>query len=119
MPSNAPAPESYLPLSPAFFHILLTLVGGVRHGYGVKREVEERTGGVVRLGAGTLYESIQRLERRGLIEEVPAPENEAGAGSRWRFYGITALGTSVVRAELARLKGDVKAAQAKLPALSR
>ena len=102
----------FIPLTPATFHILLTLVDGVRHGYRIKREVEDRTGGTIRLGAGTLYEGIQRMEKKGLIEEVDAP-SEADAGSRWRFYGITVLGNAVLRAELARLESDVAAARAK------
>ncbi len=104
----------FIPLTPATFHILLTLVDGVRHGYRIKREVEDRTGGTIRLGAGTLYEGIQRMEKKGLIEEVDAPsEAEAEAGSRWRFYGITVLGNAVLKAELARLESDVAAARAK------
>lgn len=105
----------FIPLTPATFHILLTLVDGVRHGYRIKREVEDRTGGTIRLGAGTLYEGIQRMEKRGLIEEVDAP-SEAEAGSRWRFYGITDLGSAVLKAELARLESDVAAARAKFMA---
>jgi DNA-binding PadR family transcriptional regulator len=105
----------FIPLTPATFHILLTLVDGVRHGYRIKREVEDRTGGTIRLGAGTLYEGIQRMDKKGLIEEVDAPsEAEAEAGSRWRFYGITILGSAVLKAELARLESDVAAARAKL-----
>ena len=76
---NNPKLETLLPLTPATFHILLSLHEGVKHGYRIKREVEERTSGVIRLGAGTLYEAIQRLDRSGLIEQTKAPadlENE-------------------------------------------
>ena len=110
------SPESldrFLPLTPATFHILLSFVEGVHHGYGVKRVVEERTEGAVRLSAGTLYTAVQRLEEKGMIEEVEAPEAGEGAGSsRWRFYRATGLGRDVARAELDRLVADVKAARA-------
>ena len=106
-------PDSFLPLTPATFHILLTLLDGPHHGYGVKRIVEDRTGGAVTLSAGTLYTAVQRLERRSLIEEVEAPaEGESSGSSRWRFYTATALGRDVAKAELARLEADVRAAQA-------
>ena len=105
--------DAFLPLTPATFHILLTLLDGPLHGYGVKRIVEERTGGSVTLSAGTLYTAVQRLEHRKLIEEVEAPVEGDGAGSsRWRFYTATALGRDVAKAELARLEADVRAARA-------
>jgi len=80
------------PLTPVTYHILLSLYDGVKHGYGVKREVEDRTDGVVRLGAGTLYEAIQRLSRSGLIEETSAPNDIEVENARWRFYRLTTSG---------------------------
>ena len=59
-----------LPLRPKLFHILLALAPGPRHGYAIKKEVEEGSEGVVRMGAGSLYEGIQQLEKRELIREV-------------------------------------------------
>ena len=108
-------PESFLPLKPAHFHLLLTLTAGPVHGYGIRREVEERTNGRIVLAAGTLYETLKRLGGQGLIEEVDTPpEAEGQASSRWRFYEATAIGRQVVRAELARLESDVAAARARL-----
>jgi len=107
--------EDHLPLSAAHFHVLLSLTEGPMHGYGVKREVEERTDGRIRLAAGSLYEGIQRLQRKELISEAPAPEDPGAKGSsRWRFYGITPLGRQVLRAELARLEADIAIARAKV-----
>jgi DNA-binding PadR family transcriptional regulator len=106
------SPNSFLPLTPATFHILLTLAPGPMHGYAVKREVEERTGGVVRLGAGTLYAGIQRMERDGLIEETDAPDaGDVEPSARWRFYRLTPLGNDVLRAERARLERDLEYAR--------
>jgi PadR family transcriptional regulator PadR len=112
-------PRSFLPLTPVSFHVLLTLEAGSQHGYAIKREVEERTQGIIRLGAGTLYHGIGSLAKRELIAECDAPEPEAVGSSRWRFYKITPLGTRVLRSELARLESDVALAQASLSAAKR
>lgn len=107
--------RQFLPLTPVTFHVLVTLVAGSRHGYGIKREVEERTGGVVRLGAGTLYAGIQRMEREGLIAESEPPEESCEeAGSRWRFYSLTALGREVLDLELSRIEADLKCARSRI-----
>ncbi len=108
-----PSLDKLLPLTPATFHILLSLAEGVKHGYAVKREVETRTQGIVRLGAGTLYEAIQRLDRQGLIAEAEAPRDASEPNSRWRFYQTTKHGRQVLKAELDRLEADVKYARAR------
>jgi len=103
------------PITPATFHILLTLADeGAAHGYHVKRIVEERTNGAVRLGAGTLYAGLQRMTKDGLIEETEAPADalDVEPGSRWRFYAITPHGRDVLRAEVARMESDLAAARA-------
>lgn len=109
-------PARHLPLRPHWFHILLCLVEGPAHGYGMRREIEERTDGLLVLAAGTLYETLGRMERDGLIAETTAPD-EVDAGSRWRFYAMTPLGADVLRAEAARLEADAAAARRRLPAL--
>jgi len=108
--------QTFLPLTPATFHILATIAAGPMHGYAIKREVEDRTNGVVRLGAGTLYTGIQRMEREGLLEES-APPNDSGkeAGSRWRFYQITQLGREVLDLEVTRLENDLETVRARIP----
>ena len=110
MTKPRPKPESLLPLTPATFHILLSLHEGVKHGYRIKRDVEERTSGVIRLGAGTLYEAIQRLDRSGLIDRANAPADLETENARWRFYEITPFGRKTLTAELRRLESDVECA---------
>lgn len=105
---SKPRPDTLLLLTPATFHILLSLHEGVKHGYGIKRDVEERTGGGVRLGAGTLYEAIQRLDRSGLLAEAKTPASAQADSSRWRFYRLTACGRKALTAELRRLERDVR-----------
>ena len=102
-----------LPLTPAVLQILLSLADEERHGYGIMREVEDRTGGGVRMGPGTLYGSIKRMLVDGLIEESderPDPELD---DSRRRYYRITDFGRRVAGAEAARLESLVRSAREK------
>ena len=100
-----------IPLPPASFHILMAVAQEDRHGYGIIQDVERRTGGELRLSAGTLYRSIQRLLEQGLISETddrPAPEFD---DERRRYYRITAFGTAVARAEIRRMSQLVRMAR--------
>ena len=104
------------PLTPATFHILLSLAAEPAHGYRIKRMVEDRTEGAVRLGAGTLYAGLQRMAGDGLIEETDAPEDVAvEPGARWRFYAITRQGRAALETEIARLESDLEAARGIVP----
>ena len=93
--------HALLPLPPATFHILLALSTGDRHGYGIMQDVEARTRGELRLSAGTLYRTIQRLLEQGLIEE--RPQRSPIVDARRRTYRITPFGTAAVRADAERL----------------
>jgi DNA-binding PadR family transcriptional regulator len=107
-----PTPDSQLPLQPAAFHILIALADEDRHGYAIIQEVTQRTSGEVKLSAGTLYRSIQRLLEQGLISEVrqrPAPELD---DERRRYYHLTPFGAAVARAEARRLARLVEMARA-------
>ena len=97
-------PELRHPLSLPVVHILLALADGARHGYAIKQEVEERSGGEVRLGPGTLYEAVQRLEDAGYIEETDAADDpENGQAAQRRYYKLTSEGWSVLRTEMRHL----------------
>jgi DNA-binding PadR family transcriptional regulator len=107
------SPESFLPLKPHWFHVLLALSNQDQHGYGIMQEVLERTSGKVRLWPPTLYGTIKRLTDESLIEESdrrPAPELD---DARRRYYRLTALGRRVLAAESARLEDLVRAVHAK------
>ncbi|HZU28827.1 MAG TPA: PadR family transcriptional regulator [Bryobacteraceae bacterium] len=109
--ADPPPPESFLPLPVATFHILMAVADEDRHGYAIIQDVEGRTGGDLRLSAGTLYRTIQRLLEQGLITETnerPAPELD---DERRRYYRITALGSAVARAEATRLAKLVRLAR--------
>ena len=103
--------EHFLPLTPAVFHILLTLADSEAHGYAMMQEVTRRSGGTVRLGPGTLYGAISRLLEDGIIEESeerPDPEMD---DTRRRYYRLTKLGGRVLAAETDRLADLVRAAR--------
>lgn len=94
------------------FHILLALADDDRHGYGIIQDVAARTGGAVRLSAGTLYRTIQRLLDDELIEEIderPDPEHD---DERRRYYRLTPDGRTTVEAEVERLRGLLRMARA-------
>ena len=98
-------------MTPAAFLVLLSLAEEERHGYGIMREVERRSGGEERLGPGTLYRTIGRLLDDGLIEESgerPDPETD---DERRRYYRITEKGMRAAGAEARRLEALVGAAR--------
>ena len=110
--NEEPSPQSLLPLQPTTFHILLSLAEEDRHGYAIILDVARRTDGEIKLNAGTLYRSIQRMLELGLITETktrPTPEVD---DERRRYYRITPFGTAVAQAEVKRLSGLVKMARA-------
>ena len=100
-------PNRFLPLSAHQFHILLALTDGDRHGYGVIQDVEQRTGGDMRLGTGTLYTAIARLVTLGLIGESGREDD------RRRYYRLLPLGRAVLQAETRRLEALVRHAHAR------
>jgi len=95
-------PEDFLPLSAPVYGVLLTLGDRAMHGYGIILEVEERTGHEGALLPGSLYNTIARMLKQGLVEEVEPPAHEDDR--RKRYYRATELGRAVARAESARLR---------------
>jgi DNA-binding PadR family transcriptional regulator len=99
--------ESYLPLRPASFHVLLALAEGPRHGASIREAVAELTDGAVTLWPVTLYGAIRELDEGGLIEAVPEGDEDA----RRRSWQLTRLGSRVLAAETARLRSIVEHAE--------
>jgi DNA-binding PadR family transcriptional regulator len=71
--------------------VMASLAGGAKHGYAITRDVEQVAG--VKLGPGTLYGAIARLEERGLIEPL-------GSDDRRRPYRLTGAGAKLLREQL-------------------
>jgi len=109
--STLPSPETLLPLPPATFHILMSLAANDRHGYAIIQDVEARTAGQLKLGAGTLYRSLQRMLEQGLIIETGDRPAAGLDDERRRYYRITEYGEAVARAEAARLTELVRLAR--------
>jgi DNA-binding PadR family transcriptional regulator len=110
MTTERRAIDDLLPLPPATFHILLALIDQDRHGYAIIQDVEARTGGTLRMSAGTLYRSIARMVDQGLIAEVARrriPDDDA----RRRYYALTPFGHACAQAEMRRLADLVRLAR--------
>ncbi|WP_222853423.1 PadR family transcriptional regulator [Fodinicola acaciae] len=105
-------------MTPAIFALLLALAGGERHGYALMSDVAALTGGLVQLGPGTLYRSLQRMRVDGLITEIdddeePAEEPADRRSERRRRYQITDLGRQAAAQEAGRLAVLLAAARAR------
>jgi DNA-binding PadR family transcriptional regulator len=107
------AVEALLPLPPATFHILMALADQERHGYAIIQDVAARTGGELKMSAGTLYRSIQRMLEQDLIVEVTRRSTSGRDDQRRRYYRITPFGTTVARAETRRLTQLIRLARAR------
>ncbi len=97
-------PDEMVPLTPAVFHILLSLADGERHGYSIMRDIAAHTKGKLRLGPATLYRSIKHLVEDGLIEESDVRPDPALDDERRHYYRLTEPGRQVVVAEIRRLE---------------
>lgn len=104
-PTDDQEPEAFLPLPHLPFQVLLALAEEPRHGGGVIRRIEELSEGRESPSSGSLYLAMSRLEKRGLLEDVPAPESETD--TRRRYLRPTPLGRRVLAAETERMAGLV------------
>ena len=100
--------ESLLPLRPVEFHILLSLAGGERHGYGILQDAREFSGTAP--DVGTLYRALARMTDQGLIESAEAPAEDTG-DERRNYYRISDIGMRVAKAEARRLDALTRAAR--------
>lgn len=89
--------QSYIPMSETAYYILLSLLFEQRHGYAIMQYVEELTKGRIRLGAGTLYGTLSKMEKGGLIEVAAEIEKR-------KIYQITAFGKDVLLTEITRIR---------------
>jgi DNA-binding PadR family transcriptional regulator len=106
-------PRRFLPLTPQQFHILLALTDGHLHGYAIIRDIADRTEGSLRLGTGTLYTALARLEALALVEESDRRAAPSEDDHRRRYYRLTPAGKAVLRAETRRLETLVQHARRK------
>ncbi|HQZ39247.1 MAG TPA: PadR family transcriptional regulator [Vicinamibacterales bacterium] len=104
--------DTFLPLTPVSFEILIALADGEQHGYRIMQDVNARTDGRVVLHAGTLYRALARLLEQDLIEELgERPTGESD--ERRRYYRLSPRGRAVAVAEAERLAGQLATARAR------
>jgi len=101
------------PLTPAVFHILLSLADGEKHGYGIMQEVADRTDGEMVMGPGTLYGTLKRMLEAGLVKESGERPDPSSVDQRRRYYRLTSRGRRMATKEAERLLMLVRAARAK------
>jgi len=104
---------SFIPVPPRDYLVLFALTEGERHGYGLVKDVESLTDGLVQLDPSNLYRSIKRLIEDGLVAECEQKAVPPAGGERRRFYAITPFGIRVVSAEAERLANLADAARAR------
>jgi DNA-binding PadR family transcriptional regulator len=98
-------------MNPRVFMILLAFAEGSRHGYQIKKAVEERSCGTIKLDAGSLYRSLANLVDEGLVVESGERPAPAVDDTRRRYYELTESGRAVVAEEAARLADLVEYAK--------
>ena len=103
--------DTLLPLKTAWLHVLIAIAEDARHGYAIRKRVEERTEGRVKLWPTSLYGTLDRLCSAGLLVEDEEPGAEESTRGR-RDYQLTDLGVVVLRRETDRLEDLVRAARA-------
>lgn len=106
--SRSRQPDAALPLKPADFHILMVLLRGDLHGYGIMQAVSEESQGKVQLEIGSMYRLIARLTDEGLITES---SRKGGKTDRRRYYRITEFGREVAQLEARRLSEVLRVAR--------
>ncbi len=99
--------DTYLPLRPVEFHILLSLAAGERHGYGIIQDIEARDDFAVP-DVGTMYRALARMVESGLID---AGRSTGSGDERRNNYRLTSLGLRVAKAEAQRLHALTRAAR--------
>ena len=109
---NDVAPDTMLPLKSVETLMMTMLAAGERHGYGIRQDILEHSGGRIELEAGNLYRNIRRLESAGLIE-ASSQRHDPGDDERRIYYRLTPFGRRVLTAEMLRLRELVQLAEAR------
>lgn len=113
MKTDPPTARPPFKITPVVLHVLLALSDGETHGYGIMREITERTGGELKVGPGSLYFTLNKLLDAGMIAESsdrPDPELD---DARRKYYRLTESGLAVLESELVAMSEIVDLARAK------
>ncbi|MDX1395769.1 MAG: PadR family transcriptional regulator [Gemmatimonadota bacterium] len=112
MTDPRPRPKPPFKITPVVFHVLLAMSEDSAHGYRIMQEIEERTRGSIRVGPGSLYFTLNRLQEAGMIRETPGPEGDDGDARR-KYYRLTEFGRAILGSELEVLTEIVELAREK------
>lgn len=99
------------PLKTTWFHILLALAEGPKHGFAIRQTVDRRTEGAVKLWPATLYGALREMAALGLLEPLDG-EEDPDDDQRRQYHRLTPAGEARLRAEADRLQGLVDAVRA-------
>lgn len=110
-PEKTSDPESFLPLKPDVFTILLVLLDGERHGYAIMKASAQRRGSRGALQPGALYRLLRQMLDSGLVTELDRRQVDDSADERRRYYAITEWGIEVAAAEAQRMSDLVEVSQ--------
>jgi DNA-binding PadR family transcriptional regulator len=105
--------DHFLPLSTAALHLLLALVAKDRHGYGIMQDIAQQSGGVYKLGPGTLDDNLQKLTADRLMQD--SENTGTGGAARRRYYRLTKLGREVLTTSIVSFKGSTGRLYARTP----
>jgi PadR family transcriptional regulator len=100
------------PLKPAHHLILLLLAEEATYGVALLDRIDARSGGVIRLNAGSLYRTIASLVGDGLIAPLEGASRPDGAGAPRKLYATTEEGLAALRVEARRQADLLDAARA-------
>lgn len=106
--------SSFLPLSAASLHILLSLAADDLHGYGIMQEVLRQSEGQYKLGPGTLYDNLEKLIELRFVLELG--QRAGDDDPRRRYYRLSTQGRAVLSAEIARLERVIRQGKLRLQA---
>ena len=102
------------PMKLQWFHILLSLADGDRHGYAIQRAVLDRTDGALTLWPAMLYRSLATLAEEGLIDMAEVPADDV-PDERRQYYSLTSAGRTRLKTEAELMSGWVEAARSAEP----
>jgi DNA-binding PadR family transcriptional regulator len=109
----SPLPDYLLPLKPVEVLILTMLTAGDRHGYGLRQDILDHSGGKIELEAGNLYRHLRRLEAEGCLAQTDRRPPDDATDERRIYYRLSPFGRRVLAAEMLRLRSLVRLAESR------
>ena len=103
---TSPNPIHFIPMHPLEFQVLLVLMDGELHGYGIAKEIESRDTGLGKILPTNLYRRLRDMATKGMIIEQPPSDDR-----QRRHFRVTPFGIAVAKVEAERLEALVLSAR--------